>query len=260
MYRHRFLALLAWMVWITTLAGCASSTPRMAQVRSLAAAAPRLRAYAELTEHFRATYQREQPWLSPSADRREHDLDLQRQAACDDFIALHRSLQAYLNALGRLAGDNQYDLEDQIKGLGSGIKAWPDSGLDDRHVNAYAGLTRLLSRALSSRYQDQAVQQLLRDGASPVRTLLDALGALLRYYDKTNDNEARLVLGTLDVEIPYIDTPPQRLLAALAKSERQSRSNEYRLWGRRYKLAEHSVAEIARQHQALLEQLDQPIP
>jgi hypothetical protein len=49
-----------------------------------------------------------------------------------------------MQTLGKLAGDGQYDLEDGIKNLGTGIKAWPDSGLEDRHVNAFAGLARLL--------------------------------------------------------------------------------------------------------------------
>jgi hypothetical protein len=257
---HRQLATLAMLALLLWLTGCASSTARMDQVRSFAANAPKLGAYAELTERFRDTYRREQPYLSPSADTREHLLDARRQAACDDFITIHKSVQAYMGALGQLAGDNQYDLEDQIKGLASGIKAWPDSGLDDRHVNAYAGMTRLLSRALTSRYQDRSVQSLLHEGALPMMDLLDAMRALLRYYDKTSDNEAKIVLGMLDVEIPFIDTPQQRLLAALAKAQRQAKTAEYRLMSRRYTLAEHSVDDIARQHQALLLQLDAPAP
>jgi hypothetical protein len=261
MKRHRisaWLATLAALAALAALGGCASSTPRMEQVRSFAAEAPRLNAYAELTERFRETYRREQPYLSPAADSREHLLDARRQAACDDFIALHKGVVAYMQALGKLAGDNQYDLEDQVKALGSGIKAWPDSGLDDRHVNAFAGMARLLSRLATSRYQDNTVQALLRQGAQPMSELLDALRALLRYYDKTSDNEARIVLGMLDSEIPFIDTPQQRLLAALAKAQRQSKTAEYRLMSRRYTLAEHSLDDIARQHQALVQQLAPP--
>jgi hypothetical protein len=254
---HRLFALLA---LLAALAGCASSTPRMDQVRSFAAAAPKLGAYAELTERFRDTYRREQPYLSPAADTREHLLDARRQAACDDFIQIHKGVQAYMQALGKLAGDNQYDLEDQVKALGSGIKAWPDTGLDDRHVNAYAGMTRLLTRLIASRYQDRTVQAMLHEGALPMMDLLDAMRALLRYYDKTSDNEAKIVLGMLDVEIPYVDTPQQRLLSALAKAQRQLKTAEYRLMSRRYTIAGHSVDDLARQHQALLLQQDTPAP
>ena len=53
---------------LAILAGCATSTPRMAEVRAFAATAPQLGAYHELPERYRATYQREQPFLSPQAD------------------------------------------------------------------------------------------------------------------------------------------------------------------------------------------------
>ena len=77
-FGYRICALLA---LLAALAGCASSTQRMGQVRSFADAAPKLGAYTELTERFRDTYRREQPYLSPAADGREHLLDARRQAA-----------------------------------------------------------------------------------------------------------------------------------------------------------------------------------
>src|SRR5471032_1502117 len=198
---------------LAALGGCASSTPRMGQVRAFAAESVMLDDYATLTERFRYTYRRERPYLSPDADQLEHALDARRQAACDDFITLHRAVQTYMRSLGHLAGDKQFDLEDEVKAMGSGIKAWPDSGLDERHVNAYAGLVRLLARGISVPYQDRSVQTLLREGQLPMQDLLDAMRALLRYYDKTSSNEERIVLGTLEVEIPYADSAGNRLLA-----------------------------------------------
>lgn len=240
------------------LAGCASSTPRMREVREFAAEAAKLGTYTELTERFRYTYQRERPYLSPAADARERQLDTRRQDACDDFVTLQRGVQAYLRALGALAGDDQYDLEDQVKSVSGGIKAWPDTGLDDRHVNAYAGLSRLVLRAIGGNLQERSVQALVRDGQQPLQQLLEAMQALLRYYDKTSDNESRIVLGMLEMEIPYADTPSSRLLAALAKSQQQSKTAEYRLISRRHTLAEHNLDAIAAGHRALLQHLDQP--
>ena len=43
------------------------------------------------------------------------------------------------------------------------IKAWPDTGLEDRHVNAFAGLARLALRGVTGPQQEQTVNQLLRD-------------------------------------------------------------------------------------------------
>lgn len=257
--RHRLCSLLAGallLAWLSLLGGCASSTPRMAEVRSFAAESAKLGAYTELTERFRDTYQREKPYLSPAADNREHLLDARRQAACDDFLQLQQGVVAYMRALGTLAGDNQYDLEDQVKAVGGGIKAWPDSGLDDRYVNAFAGLGRLLARQISKDYQDRSVQALVRAGEEPVRQVLDAMRALLRYYDKTSDNEAGIVLGMLETEIAFADTPGQRLLAALGKAQLQNKSAEFRLMRRRFALAEKNLDAIAAGHQQLLLHLD----
>ena len=242
---------------LALLGGCASSTPRMAEVRAFAAQSPKLGAYHELTERYRSTYQREQPFLSPAADARERQLDSQRQAACDDFVKLQAGVQAYMQALGQLAGDHQYDLEDQVKSMAAGIKAWPDNGIDDRHVNAYAGLTRLLARALTRPAQEAAVQELMRDGHQAMEELLGAMRTLLRLYGKTSDNEENIVLGMLETEIPFVDSRRDRLLLALAKAQQHDRQAEYHLFGLRNTLAQNNLAAIEQSHRALLSQIPQ---
>lgn len=240
---------------LALLAGCASSTPRMAAVRAFAADAPKLGAYHELTERYRHTYQRQQPYLAPSAERREQQLDARRQQACDDFVQLQYGLQAYMRALGQLAGDSQYDLEDQVKSLATGIKAWPDSGLEDRHVNAYAGLTRLLARAVTRPLQERAVDDLMREGSQPAQQLLDALRTLLRLYDKSSDNEQAAVIGMLESEIPFLDAGRDRLLLAFARSRQQEKQAEFRLIGLRFTLARNNLDLIEQRHRALIAQL-----
>lgn len=240
---------------LAILTGCASSTPRMAEVRAFAAESPKLGAYHELTERYRYTYQREQPFLSPAADAREQALNARRQQACDDFAKLHDGLQAYMQTLGKLAGDKQYDLEDQVKNIGGGIKAWPDSGLEDRHVNAFTGLTRLIARGITRPLQEQAVNDILREGRQPVQELLDAMRTLLRLYDKTSDNEARTVLGMLETEIPYLDPQRERLLLALVRVQQQEKTREYQLIGLRYTLARKNLDAIEQQYRALVAQL-----
>lgn len=240
------------------LGGCASSTARMAEVRAFAADAPKLNAYHELTERYRSAYERQQPFLAPAADARERTLDASRQRASDDFRRIDDVVQAYMQALGALAGDRQYDLRDSIKVVGTGIKAWPDTGLEDRHVNAFTGLTRVISRAVTAPMQERAVNDLMRDASEPVQQLLDAMRNLLRLYDRSNDNEQRIVLGMLETEIPYLDANGDRLLIALAKSLQQEKKAEYRLIGLRHTLARKNLDMIDQRHRALVERLPQP--
>ncbi len=240
------------------LGGCASSTPRMAEVRAFAADAPKLNAYHELTERYRNAYERQQPFLAPTADARERALDASRQQASDDFRRIDDVVQAYMQALGALAGDRQYDLRDPLKVVGTGIKAWPDTGLEDRHVNAFTGLTRIISRAVTVPMQERAVNDLMRDAGEPVQQLLDAMRNLLRLYDRSNDNEQRIVLGMLEMEIAYLDANRDRLLIALARSLQQEKKAEYRLIGLRHTLARKNLDLIEQRHRALVESLPQP--
>jgi len=240
---------------LVLLSGCASSTPRMAEVRAFAADAPKLGAYHELTERYRHTYQRQQPFMYPAADSREQQLDARRQQACDDFVKLQYGLQAYMQALGALAGDSQYDLEDQVKSLSTGIKAWPDTGLEDRHVNAYAGLVRLAARAFTGPLQENTVDTMLREGQQSMQQVLDAMRTLLRLYSKSSDNEEDLVIGMLESEIPFLDTTRDRLLLALARSRQQEKEAEFRLIGLRFTLARKNLDLIAQRHRALLQNL-----
>lgn len=241
----------------TMLGGCASSTARMAQVRELAAESAKLGAWHDLTERYRDTYAREQPYLSPEADARERAQDAARRAASADFLRIGRGVQLYMQTLGALAGDNQYDLEDQVKSAGAAIKAWPDSGLDDRHVNAYAGLTRLLVHAIGSRYQERAVRELVQAGDAPLQALLDAMRILLRTYAGSNDNEQAIVTGLLEVNLPYRAAPDQRLLATLAKVQLRTLRSEYKLIDRRLALTARNLDAIAAGHKTLLAQLGQ---
>jgi len=242
---------------LALLGGCASSSPRMAEVRAFAAQSPHLGAYHELTERYRTTYQREQPFLSAAADQRERQLDQQRQASSEDFAKLQTGVQAYMQALGQLAGDKQYDLEDQVKSMSSGIKAWPDNGIDERHVNAYAGLARLIARALTRPAQDSAVRELLRDGHQAMQELLGAMRTLLRLYDKSSDNEQKIVLGMLETEIPFVDTRRDRLLLALSRSLQHDKQAEYHLIGVRNTQAQQNLATIEQSHRALFNQIPQ---
>nr|WP_315218965.1 hypothetical protein [uncultured Duganella sp.] len=240
---------------LALLGGCASSTPRMAEVRAFAAQAPKLNAYHELTERYRTTYQREQPFLSAAANAREAELDARRRQACDDFVKLQYGVQAYMQTLGVLAGDEQYELRDQLKTIGGGIKAWPDSGIEEKHVDAFTRLTTLIARAITAKTQERAVNQVMREAEQPVRDLLEAMTTLLRLYDKSSENEERIVIGMLESEIPFLDPTRDRLLTALAKSQQQSKQAEYRLIGQRQTLAQKNLAAIEQSHRALLDQI-----
>lgn len=240
------------------LSGCATPRPELAQVRALAAGTDALTAFSELSQRHVGTYQRARPYLSPAEDARERLLDSQRRAAQADVARLAQAVRLYLLALGRLAQADAYDVQPELAGAGAAIRAWPGSGIEDRHVSAYTLLLQQLARLAGAASQQAHLAQVLHDGDAPLQDLLAALDSLLALYDKSGDNERDMVLGLLEVEIAYADTPQQRLLAVLAKNMQQSKIEEYRLLGLRHTLARRQLAALGREHAQLAAALTTP--
>ena len=217
--RHRralYLNLYLSLFLAVVLCGCASPRTDLAQVRALAAGTGALTAFGELSQRHVDSYQRTRPYLSPAEDARERLLDAQRRAAQADVARLAQAVRLYLQALGRLAHADAYDVQPELAGAGAAIRAWPGGGIDDRHVSAYTLLLQQLSRLGGAASQQAHLAQVL-----------------------------------LDVEIAYADTPQQRLLAVLAKTLQQSKTEEYRLLGLRHTLARRQLAALAREHAQL---------
>ncbi len=250
------IKLLSMILVVLALQGCTSNVS-LQEVRDFADESARLSAYSELSNRFRDTYKREKPYLSPGAEQLAKENDAKRQAAYPDIVKIQRSVVLYMQTLGALAGEDQFDVLDQDKALGDGIKTLPMAGIEQRHVQAYSGLARLLTRAATLRYQGQAVQSMVRDGDRDLQTMIEAMVNLVRYYDKTNANEKKTVLGVLEVEIPFTDKSRERLLTVLARVHQQQKINEYQLIDRRFTLAEKGLTIVATGHRKMLENLDQ---
>ena len=253
----RFALISGLFVLNLLLGGCASTggPVSLQEVREFADASARLGGYAELSRRYRDTYEREQPYLPASSDKLARENDAKRRAVVDDFIAIQKTLVLYMQTLSLLAGDARYDLSDRIDDLGNGLKANTESGLQQRHVTAYTGLTRLLTRVIASGYQNRSVETMVRDGDADVQVLLEAMISLTRLYYKTNENEKKTILGIFDVELPFAKGRDERMLVTLAKVHYLNKASEYKLIDRRYDLALQGLTKVALGHQKLRENL-----
>ena len=246
------------IVLCVLLPGCAntpSGQVSLQEVREFADASARLGGYAELARRYRDTYEREQPYLSPAADKLARENDAKRRAVFEDFVAIQKTLVLYMQTLSLLAGDSRYDLSARIDDLGNGLKANTESGLQQRHITAYTGMTRLLTRVIASGYQNRSVETMVRDGDADVQALLEAMIQLTRLYYKTNENEKKTILGIFDVEIPFSTRNSDRMLVTLAKVHYLNKATEYKLIDRRYELALQGLTKVALGHQKMRENL-----
>ena len=254
MLRRSFPALFALCLSLL-LGGCASTNVSLQEVREFADASAKLGGYAELSTRFRDTYAREQIYLSPAADKIARENDAKRRAIYDDFMSAQKAVVLYMQTLSLLAGDARYDMTSRLDDLGNGLRANADSPLEQKHVTAYTGMTRMLTRVIASGYQGRSVETMVRDGDADLQTLIDAMMTLTRYYSKTNDNEKKIVLGIFDIEIPFATRPQDRMLVTLAKVHYLSKSTEYKLLDKRYELALQGLTKVSLGHQKLRENL-----
>jgi hypothetical protein len=254
--RHLFLFVCLLLGWM--LGGCASTSQvSLTEVRAFADASASLGGYAELSRRYRDTYQREQPYLSASADKLARATDARRNAAYNDFVAVQKTVVLYMQTLSALAGEARYDLGPRLDELGAGLKANTESTLTQRHVVAYTGLTRLVTRTVASGVQNRSVETMVREGDADLQVLLEAMIDLTRLYAKTNENEKKTVLGLFDSELAAAPRGTDRMLLVLARVHLQNKTTEYRLLDKRYDLAAQGLTKVALGHQKLRENLHQ---
>ncbi len=235
-----------------TLVGCAN----LKEVREFAGESAKLSAYTELTNRFRDTYAREEPYLIGQAARIAKENDEKRQTAHKDLLKIHQAATSYMQTLAILAGDESFDLSKSIDSLGNGIKSYPDLGIDKTHVDAVSNIAKIIARWITSKHQERAVRDMIKEGDAPLQTTLDGMIKLVRYYRKTNENEQKSVLGFFEVEIPYLDSSKDKLLASLARVHVKSKKAEYAAFQKKYDNAEKGIKGVAEGHKKLLEDID----
>ena len=98
---------------------------------------------------------------------------------------------------------------------------------------------------------------MVRASDQSLQTMLDAMIGLVDYFEKTNSNEKKTILGLLEVEIPFADQPADRLQTTLRKVHLRSKISGFELIGRRLSLAKKGLHTVAAGHRTLLENLDQ---
>ena len=245
----RYIGVVVLAIW---LAGCAN----LKDVKDYASESAKLTSYTELTAHFRDTYDREKPYLSTEADRIARENDKRRREAYRDLIQIQRHITSYMQTLAAVAGADSFDLSQETGALASGIKAYPEWGLDKKHVDAVANLIKVTGRWAPVYLQHKAVREMVKEADEPVQTSLEGLLALLHFYRETHENEQKTVLGFYEVEMLYADTPEEKLVLTLAREQVRAKKQEYAEIERKYTSLERGIKDIAEGHRQLASKID----
>lgn len=248
----KFIQVAITFAFASLLFGCTN----LKEVQDFAGQSAQLSGYTELTTRFRDTYYREQPYISGDADRLAQENDLRRKAAYQDLLKIHQTISVYMQTLATLAGDKSFDLTPGIDSVASGIKAYPEFGIDKTQVDALSGLAKIAAKWATSSYQQRAVREFIKEGNEPLQTALIGMEKLIGYYQKTNDNEWKTINGLLELELSFTDQSEDKLLVTLARAHLQAKASEYQLADKKYREARKGIQTIAQGHGLLVENLD----
>ena len=67
-----------------------------------------------------------------------------------------------------VTGEDTCDCSKEIDSLPAGIKAYPDIGVNIKHVGAITSMTKVITKWATSSYQNKTVSELIRESDSPL--------------------------------------------------------------------------------------------
>ncbi|MEQ9968619.1 hypothetical protein ABRP72_05450 [Pectobacterium carotovorum] len=245
----RYIASILAVIYLT---GCANLQP----VRDFANTSENLSGYTQLTDRFVTTYERERLYIPESADISAQEYDKKRKAAYQDLLKIQQTATLYMQTLAKLAGEDTYDLSDEIKGLTGGIKMHPALGISAAQVENVATVITIISKWVTAGIQERSVKEMVREGDAPFQTLLTTMQDLVRLYEKTNEGEKDDVFVILERELLFADTPKDKLLATLARVHEDEKRREYAQAQQLYLKTEQQLQKISEGHKMLLKHLD----
>ncbi|MCL6364831.1 hypothetical protein EXT60_11340 [Pectobacterium carotovorum subsp. carotovorum] len=234
------------------LTGCTNLQP----VRDFANTSANLSGYTQLTDRFATTYERERLYITGPVDIAAQENDKKRKAAYQDLVKIHQTAALYMQTLATLAGEDTYDLSDEIKSLAGGIKTHSAFGISAVQVDNVATVTTLISKWATAGIRERAVKEMVREGDAPFQALLTTMQDLVRLYARTNENEKNTVLNFFRLELQFADTPKDKLLATLARVHEDEKRREYAQAQQLYLKTGQELQKVSEGHKMLLKHLD----
>jgi hypothetical protein len=229
---------------------------QLKEVRDFAGESAKFSDYTELTTRFRDTFERELPYLDDENLIKEAENDKGRKQVYPDLLKIHDRVSLYLKTLAALAGDDRFNLSKPIGAVEEGINANSNFGIEQKHVNAYSELGKIVAIWVTSAYQQSAVREMIREGNGHLQVSLEGMAGLVRLYRKTHTQERKIVFGVFDIELPFHDKPQDRLLRVLTRAHLQTKELEYKVAEAKYDEAEKGISKIVEGHAALYKDIN----
>lgn len=179
-----------------------------------------------------------------------------RKSAYDDLIKIHRSVTLYMQVLAKLAGDETFNVSNNLDSLAGAVKENPRFGINNKQVDAYANIAKVIARWITSSAQQRAVQEMVTEGNKPLQDLLTGMLQLVDIYKGTHENEKGIVLGFYDVELPFESKGENRILLVIARTQEQIKRQEYQSYDPKFDELKKGIKSISDGHEKLLNNIN----
>ncbi|ALQ52153.1 hypothetical protein [Nitrosomonas ureae] len=254
------LFLLLLLIFVST--ACSN----LKEIGNFAGESAKFASYTELTTRYRDTYSREEPYLfeictNAKCDNEDRDKfikvakyeDVRRHEAYADLLKVHETVSTYMQTLAILAKSESFDISKEVSSMSGSIKKYPHLGIEEKHVEAISNLALLITKWITSAYQNYAVKSMIMEGDMHIQTALDGMKNIVIAYKGVHENEKMEVLGSYVIEDKFIDNSKDRQLMILAREQFKAKKNEYENMDQKYEIALNGIKRIAEGHTKLHE-------
>ena len=230
------------------LAAVLTACVNLKEVREYSAQAAQLTSYPELTQRWVDTYPRSRHYMNEREIVQGKAEDAGRREVHQDALKIHETVALYFAVLGKLAGDDTFSVSSNLDDLSKQIRTSKVLGIEQKQVDAYTNIVKVVSTWMVGAYQQQQVARMIEQGNASLQTLLEAMRYMARIYAGTLRNER----SAADNLLLVAKTGPQdRIIAMLASAEHARISSELNAAEKRLKALDAALVKIAGAHQKL---------
>ena len=179
-----------------------------------------------------------------------------RKAQQPALLALHKGVEEYMSALGALASDELVSYDKSVDSLAGDVKK--AKLIDDSKADAFASLTKLITKAATDMYRQRKLKQLIGDSNKDFQTVISAMTDIVgQDFVSSLDNEAAAIDKYYKEIVTIADkAPPQQAAVELLKEKWREKKDEVEVKKQACILYVKTLKTIGGGHQLLFENKD----
>ncbi|MFA5924575.1 MAG: hypothetical protein WC856_25355 [Methylococcaceae bacterium] len=176
-----------------------------------------------------------------------------RKEQQDALLGLHRGVQEYMTAIGALAADELVSYDNALDSFSKNVKSAKLPHLDDKSVDAFSALTKLIAKAATDAYRQKQLNLIIGESNTDFQVLIASMSDIvgLDYVSSLEDEEAAVDKFYQKIIVIADNAPPQQASIQLLKEIWQAKKDSIQAKKQSCILYAKSLKKIGEGHQLL---------